>query len=123
MVNVTLLPSDTAPPPLIPVPAVTVSELLTRPAFGNPVQLVNVPDVGVPRTGVTNVGLVERTLFPEPVELVTPVPPWATGIVVNPVPILPAVNAPTPVIPVYDPDIWALATVPLDKLLAFSDVK
>jgi hypothetical protein len=91
--------------------------------IGNPVQFVNVPEEGVPRAGVTNVGLVERTLFPEPVELVTTVPPWATGIVVNPVVILPAANAPTPVIPVYDPDIWALATVPLDKLLAFSDVK
>jgi hypothetical protein len=61
--------------------------------------------VATPRTGVTSVGLVDKTTATEPVEAVTPVPPWATGIVVNPDPILPAVNAPTPVIPVYDPDI------------------
>ena len=35
--------------------------------IGSPVQLVNVPLDGVPKTGVTNVGLVERTLLPEPV--------------------------------------------------------
>jgi hypothetical protein len=46
---------------------------------GRPVQLVNVPDEGVPKTGVTNVGLVERTVLPEPVEVVTPVPPLRTG--------------------------------------------
>jgi len=46
---------------------------------GKPVPFVSVTDVGVPKTGVTNVGLVDRTLFPEPVLLVTPVPPEATG--------------------------------------------
>jgi hypothetical protein len=48
---------------------------------GSPVQFVKVPLVGVPKTGVTKVGLVDKTLFPEPVELVTPVPPLATGSV------------------------------------------
>jgi hypothetical protein len=43
------------------------------------VQLDNVPDVGVPRIGVTNVGLVASTTFPDPVEAVVPVPPLATG--------------------------------------------
>ena len=43
------------------------------------VQLVNVPEVGVPRIGVTNVGLVDNTTLPVPVEVVTPVPPLATG--------------------------------------------
>lgn len=39
--------------------------------IGNPVQLVNVPDDGVPRTGVTSVGLVANTSEPEPVSSVT----------------------------------------------------
>ena len=47
-------------------------------SVGN-VQFVNVPDVGVPSMGVTNVGLVDKTTEPEPVELVTPVPPAAAG--------------------------------------------
>ena len=46
---------------------------------GKPVPFVKVTLVGVPRTGVTNVGLVDNTLLPEPVEVVTPVPPLATG--------------------------------------------
>lgn len=41
-------------------------------------QLARLPLVGVPRIGVTSVGLVESTLLPEPVEVVTPVPPLAT---------------------------------------------
>jgi hypothetical protein len=46
---------------------------------GRPVQLVNVPEVGVPKTGVTNVGDVLNTVFPVPVDVVTPVPPEVTG--------------------------------------------
>ena len=46
---------------------------------GSPVQLDNVPLVGVPRIGVTNVGDVLKTTLPDPVEVVTPVPPLATG--------------------------------------------
>jgi len=45
------------------------------------VQFVSVPLVGVPRIGVTSVGLVLSTLLPEPVEVVTPVPPEATASV------------------------------------------
>jgi hypothetical protein len=33
----------------------------------------------VPKIGVTKVGLVDKTLLPEPVLVVTPVPPRATG--------------------------------------------
>ena len=33
----------------------------------------------MPSTGVTSVGLVESTVLPVPVEVVTPVPPLATG--------------------------------------------
>lgn len=43
------------------------------------VQFAKLPEVGVPKMGVTKVGLVERTLLPEPVDVVTPVPPLATG--------------------------------------------
>ena len=35
--------------------------------IGKPVQFVNVPEEGVPRAGVTNVGEVAKTRFPEPV--------------------------------------------------------
>ena len=57
-----------------PVPSPATPVLI-----GKPVALVSVADVGVPRIGVTNVGLVDRTLLPEPVEVVTPVPPLRTG--------------------------------------------
>jgi len=59
--------------------ATPVPSPLTPVETGNPVALVNVPDVGVPSIGVTNVGLVDKTILPEPVEVVTPVPPLATG--------------------------------------------
>jgi hypothetical protein len=72
--------------------------------IGKPVQLVNVPLVGVPKSGVTKVGDVANTSAPEPVSPVTaaarfaldgvprnvatpepkevmPVPPWLTGSV------------------------------------------
>ena len=42
-------------------------------------QLVSVPLVGVPKIGVTKVGLVDKTVLPVPVDVVTPVPPLATG--------------------------------------------
>ena len=47
--------------------------------IGKPVALVNVADVGVPKIGVTSVGLVDKTFDPEPVDVTTPVPPLATG--------------------------------------------
>ena len=46
---------------------------------GKPVALVKVTEVGVPKMGVTSVGLVAKTLSPEPVDVVTPVPPDVTG--------------------------------------------
>lgn len=39
--------------------------------IGNPVAFVRVPDVGVPRIGVVNVGLVAKTRAPDPVSSVT----------------------------------------------------
>ena len=50
---------------------------------GKPVALVNVADVGVPKTGVTKVGLVDNTTEPVPVLVVTPVPPLATAKVAD----------------------------------------
>ena len=57
-------PSDT----LLPL---IVTALLTRPAFGKPVALVSTAEDGVPKAGVTNVGLVANTKAPEPVSPVT----------------------------------------------------
>ena len=64
---------------------------------GKPVALVNVTDVGVPNTGVTNVGLVANTIPPEPVTfwpraVCTPVPKD-----VMPVPPLAMFNVPAKV--------------------------
>lgn len=72
-----LVIADVEPPKEIDVPPM-VMVLLTRPLLGNPVQFVSVPDVGVPNIGVTNVGDVLKTLEPDPVDVVTPVPPTAT---------------------------------------------
>jgi hypothetical protein len=59
--------------------ATPVPKPLTPVEIGNPVAFVKVPDAGVPNAGVTKVGLFDRTTEPVPVELVTPVPPLATG--------------------------------------------
>jgi hypothetical protein len=62
-----------------PVPPFnTGSTPVTPVVSGSPVQLVSVPDAGIPNNGVTNVGEVERTFDPVPVDKVTPVPPFAT---------------------------------------------
>jgi hypothetical protein len=67
------------------------------------VQLAKLPDDGVPRAGVTSVGLLESTALPVPVDVVTPVPPLATGKV----PVTPVVKG-SPVTLVITP----LAGVP-----------
>jgi hypothetical protein len=43
------------------------------------VAFVKVAEAGVPKAGVTKVGLFDRTTEPVPVEEVTPVPPLATA--------------------------------------------
>ena len=52
-----------------------VATLAARPEtpdeIGRPVQLVSVPEAGVPRTGVTRVGDVANTRAPDPVSSVT----------------------------------------------------
>ena len=63
-VTVVELPSET----LLPL---IVTALLTRPAFGKPVALVRTAEDGVPKAGVTSVGLVANTKAPEPVSPVT----------------------------------------------------
>ena len=65
-------------------PFATGSVPVTPVVIGKPVQLVKTPAEGVPMLGVVNVavvnvGLVDKTLLPEPVLVVTPVPPLATG--------------------------------------------
>jgi len=77
LVERTLLPEPVEP--VTPVPPLATGSVPVTPVVkGKPVALVSVADVGVPSMGVTSVGLVERTLLPEPVEAVTPVPPLAT---------------------------------------------
>jgi hypothetical protein len=70
---------------------------------GRPVTFVITPDVGVPRRGVTNVGLVANTLFPEPV-FVTLTSPFDASVAtaddaVNELRIGCAVNVAIPVTP------------------------
>ena len=63
-----------------PVPPLPMGNVPVTPVVsGSPVALVRMPDVGVPSNGVTSVGLVLRPLLPEPVEVVTPVPPAEIG--------------------------------------------
>jgi len=84
----------TEPVPVLvvtPVPPDATARVADRPAavpdvfwFSvGKVQLAKLPDVGVPNIGVTNVGLVDNTLEPVPVLVVTPVPPDATARVAD----------------------------------------
>lgn len=83
--SVGLLDSTTAPDPVDDVtpvpPRATGSVPVVPPSIGRPVALVITPLAGVPSAGVTNVGLLDNTTLPVPVEAVTPVPPLATGSV------------------------------------------
>ena len=89
--------------------------------MGNPVQLVSVPEEGVPRTGVTRVGLVANTSAPVPVSSVTAAAKFAddgvTKKVVTPAPA--PINAPTltdPVVTVAKlniPDPFVTSACPL----------
>ena len=82
-VNVGDAERTTLPVPVLvatPVPPFATGNRPVTPVVkGNPVAFVNVPDVGVPKIGVTSVGEVDNTTLPVPVEVVTPVPPLATG--------------------------------------------
>jgi hypothetical protein len=85
---------------------------------GNPVALVNVTLVGVPKIGVTNEGEVLNTTLPVPVDVVTPVPPLATANVPAKVtaPVV-AVFGVRPVVPALNED-----TLTVDVTFATSPV-
>ena len=92
----------------------TGSVPVTPVVSGKPVALVKVADAGVPRAGVTSVGDVDRTTFPEPVEVVTPVPPLATAKVPASVMVPAEVMGPPDVVkPVVPPETATEVTVPL----------
>lgn len=70
--------------------AIPVPNPLTPVDIGSPVQLVKVPEVGVPRIGVTNVGEVVNDIAPLPLTLAasavaTPVPYPVVPDIGNPV--------------------------------------
>lgn len=97
-----------------PVPPFATGSVPVTPVVsGSPVRLVATPDDGVPKTGVTSVGDVERTTLPVPVDDVTPVPPFATGNV----PVTPVVRG-SPVRLVATPD----AGVPRAGVTSVGDV-
>ena len=85
-----------APKEVMPVPPLATDRVPVMPVVnGRPVQLVKVPELGVPRAGVTNVGEFDSTTFVVPVLVVTPVPPLATGNV----PVTPVVKGnPVPLV-------------------------
>ena len=58
--------SVACPNSILPTPNAVLVEAVS-PAIGSPVQLVKVPDVGVPSSGVVNVGEISLATFPEPV--------------------------------------------------------
>ena len=70
-----------------------VGTVPVRLAYVYPVQLVRVPDVGVPRVGVTNVGDVLHTITPVPVVPVTAPAPFAKPTVGEVVPVTVTGNA------------------------------
>ncbi len=67
-------------PPLCGLVAVAALPVVFWFSVGK-VQLAKLPDDGVPKAGVTKVGLFDKTTLPEPVEDVTPVPPLDAGSV------------------------------------------
>jgi hypothetical protein len=70
--------------PIEVTPPVKLAFVVTLPAVkpdAVPVMFVPTKDVGVPRAGVTKVGLFDKTTATDPVDEVTPVPPLDTGSV------------------------------------------
>ena len=67
------LSSSTAPVPAVLRPRIRLVLMSTSPASGRSIQFVRFPDDGVPRAGVTRVGLLANTRDPDPVSsLITP---------------------------------------------------
>ena len=101
--------------------ATPVPKPLTPVEIGRPVAFVSVAEVGVPRIGVTSVGLVDSTVLPVPVLVVTPVPPLATAKVPAKVIVPAAVIGPPEVVrPVVPPDTSTLVTVPVPPAEMYS---
>ena len=88
--------------------ATFVPSPLTPVLIGSPVQLVKVPDAGVPNVGVTKVGLVANTKAPDPVSSVTAVFKFALEGVDKKV----ATPVPNPEIPVAIGNPVQLVNVP-----------
>jgi len=85
LVGVPSAPLNSTGAPALPVltakaVAMPVPRPLTPVLMGRPVALVRTAADGVPRFGVTRVGLLLSTTLVVPVEVVTPVPPEATAI-------------------------------------------
>lgn len=117
------LPISKAPLPgtvAVPVPPLPTGNVPVTPELrGSPVAFVSVAADGVPRFGVVSVGLVESTTEPLPVEVVTPVPPFATASVPPKVSVpLVVIGEPLKVRPVVPPDAATLVTVPVPPVAA-----
>lgn len=120
--NVGLVANTSAPEPVSPVTAEAklvlegvarkVATLAARPLMpvetGRPVQLVKTPLAGVPRAGVTKVGLVANTKAPLPVSSVTAVARFAEEGVARKV----ATPVPRPLTPVETGRPVQLVSVP-----------
>jgi hypothetical protein len=97
-------PKDVALPTEVTAP-VKLALVVTLPAVkldAVPVMFVPTSAEGVPNAGVTNVGEFDNTTLPVPVELVTPVPPLATGRV----PVMSAVERLTESQVAFVPSVW-----------------
>ncbi len=122
-VNVGLVPNTNAPLPVSSVTAdirlalegvaknvaIPVPNPDTPVLIGRPVQLVNVPLVGVPNKGVTKVGEVAKTSAPDPVSFVTAAMRFALDGVAKNV----AIPVPNPETPVLIGKPVQLVNVPL----------
>ena len=92
-----------------PVPPFATGKVPVTPVVnGRPVAFVNVADDGVPRAGVTNVGLLANTKAPEPVSPVTAAAKFALDGVAKNV----ATPVPKPEIPVATGNAVQLVSVP-----------
>jgi hypothetical protein len=86
----------------VPDPPLATGSIPDTPVVkGKPVALVNTPDAGVPSAGVIKVGEVFKTTEPVPVLVATPVPPCATAICPE---IMPLVTTPLDPVPTISPD-------------------
>ncbi len=127
VVNAGLVASTTAPLPVlvvVPVPPLAIGNVPVTPVVsGKPIAFVSVNADGVPRFGVVstgedNVGELERTTFPVPVLVVTPVPPLATGSV----PLKPTVIEPVPLVTaILDPAVNVALVSVLPVVLPISN--